>query len=324
DAAASESLARLADARRAENITAATVIHELHELTEIRMAAEMDIHLLTADNSGFGKPGDEPDVGRARHTAECEAAVALSLSRKTTKDMITVANQLTWRLPLIDTAFTTGDLDYPRVRTIALTLARASDSTAHALEADILAAALRCNSRALRENIWRQWIAHDPDEAAAAQKKAVDDERCADIRRGTDGTASLIAKMSMLEGAECDALIQELADTVCPADPRTNTQRRGDALIALFHHEQALTCQCGSDHCPVADATEHHQPRRGPLINVHIDIDTLLGLTDTPATLSDGTVLDPATARLIATDARWQAMLTEMLHAADAYTNTTT
>jgi hypothetical protein len=314
DIAASESLARLADGRRADNVAAAAVVHELHRLSEIRLGEEMDIHLL-----GSSRDDEQPDTARARHITECEAAVALSLSRTATREMITVAGHLAWRLPAVDAAFTVGDIDYPRVRAIANTLSRASDSTVSAIEQDVLAAALRCNVRALTSSIWREWMAHDPAEATAAQKAAVTEERCADIRRGDDGIATLVAKMSMLEGAECDALLEEMAGTVCSRDPRTKKQLRGHALLALFHREESLTCTCGSDICPMAAAGALNPPRRKALLEVHIDIETLLGLGSNPATLADGTVLDPETARLLATDARWQGLLTEMLDAMNEY-----
>ncbi|WP_338888152.1 HNH endonuclease signature motif containing protein [Rhodococcus sovatensis] len=314
DKAASESVTRLAAARRAENRAASVVVHEVHELSEIRLAAEMDVHLLGADHGDM-----EPNVGRAQHSTECDAAVALSLSRTMTREMITVANQLAWRLPTVDAAFTVGDLDYSRVRTIALTLVRASDCTVSALEADVLATALRCNVKALRENIWRLWISHNPEEAAAAQSRAVSEERCADIRRGNDGIATLVSKMTMLEGAECDAILDELARTVCSNDPRTKKQLRGYALLALCHREESLVCQCKTEFCPVATAAQFVAPRRAPLVNIHIDLDTLLGLNENPATLADGTVLDPELVRLLATDARWRALLSDMWDAAQAY-----
>ncbi|MGA9871757.1 MAG: DUF222 domain-containing protein, partial [Rhodococcus sp. (in: high G+C Gram-positive bacteria)] len=314
DTAASESLARLSDGRRADNIAAACVVRELHHLFEIRLGEEMDIHLLGADRGD-----DEPDVSRARRATECEAAVALSVSRTVSREMITVANQLAWRLPAVDAAFAAGDLDYSRVRAIGLTLRRASDGTVSALEAEVLAVALRCNLRSLRENIWKLWIAHNPDEAAAAQKAAVSEERCADIRRGDDGIATLVAKMSILEGAECNSLLDEYSETVCTRDPRTKKQLRGHALLALFHREDSLTCLCNRDDCPFAGAGAAKRPRRGALLNVHVDLETLLGLTGSPATLADGTILDPETARLLATDARWQMFLTEMVDAARSH-----
>ncbi|WP_139279750.1 HNH endonuclease signature motif containing protein [Rhodococcoides yunnanense] len=261
----------------------------------------------------------DPDVYKARIGAECEAAVALSLSRTVTRDMITTGEQLTSRLPAVDAAFTAGDLDYPRARTIALTMAKASDTTVAALEADILAASLRYGVRTLADTIWKYWTAHDPDEASAARRKAESEERGVTIRRGCDGTASLFASMTVVEAAEFDAVLNELVSTVCPKDPRTKKHLRGDALIALAHHEDIIVCQCRTENCPVSGAAERRAPRRPALIKILVDIDTLLGLSDTPATLPDGTVLDAETARLLAENAQWQGFLTEMRDAARAH-----
>ncbi|WP_245819809.1 HNH endonuclease signature motif containing protein [Rhodococcoides yunnanense] len=309
DAAAADSLAVLSATRRAENKSAAAVVHAVHDLTELRFGTEQDIHEL-----GVG----EPDLGFARRAVECEAAVSLSLSRTVTRDMVTVGAQLAWRLPSIDSAFTAGDIDYPRTRAIALTLEKASDKTVSDLEADILAAALRLNTRSLRENIWKAWFAYDHEEASAAQKAAESEERCADVRRGDAGTATLIAKMSSLEGAECNAVLDELTGTVCAKDPRTKKQLRGFALLALVHREEYVACRCGLDECPVTGIANELPDRRKPLIQILMDVETLLGLTNEPATLSDGTVLDPTIARHIAADAQWQIMLTDTLDAARA------
>ncbi|OZF50410.1 HNH endonuclease signature motif containing protein [Rhodococcus sp. 14-2470-1a] len=311
DSAASRSLTRLSDGRRAENRASAVVIHELQDLYEIRLCAEMDVHALGAEHGS-----EEPNVDRARHTVEYEAAVSMSTTRTVARQMIVVANHLFWRLPAIDAAFTAGDLDYGRVRTVVLTLLRASDETVSALEADILAAAQRCAPKALRENIWRRWFQYDPDEAAAAQKAALADERCAEIRRNDSGIATLVSKMSVLEGAECDALLDEYVATVCPKDPRTKKELRGHALLALIHREDALQCRCGSEECPFRGVDAKNPNRRPYLLNIHIDIETILGLNEEPATLSDGTVLDAETVRLLATDSRWQVLLTETLTAA--------
>lgn len=305
DTVAAHLVASLSDRRRAENIAAAAVVHEVHALLEMRMASESEVQ----------ESGGDADVTLAQRAVQCEAAVALSLSRTVVREMMTVGAQLTWRLPAIDSAFAAGDLDYPRVRAIALVVAKASDETVAALEADVLAAALRCGVRGLRERIWTSWIRFAPDEAAAARKATESEERCANITRGDDGMANLMAKISVLEGAECDAILEELAATVCPRDPRTKKQLRGFALIALAHREDVLTCQCGNDFCPGREAPGQLRPRRPHLLQITIDIETLLGLTGEPARLSDGTVLDPDTARLLAEDARWQGLLTEMLDA---------
>ncbi|WP_243636571.1 HNH endonuclease signature motif containing protein [Rhodococcus sp. Eu-32] len=304
DAEASELLATLASNRRAENIAAATMVHNLHALFELRFCTEADIH-----ESGDG----EPDIALAKRTVQCEASVALSLSRTVTSDMMTIGEQLAWRLPAVDGAFTAGDIDYPRVRTIALVLEKASDDTVHAIEDDVLATALHTTVGPLRDRIWSLWIEHDPDEAAAARKKVESEERRADVIRGDDGMATLRARMSSLEGAEINAVLDELAGTVCSRDPRTKKQLRGYAVMALVYRQDFIACMCETDVCPVNGQQEHHSKRRPHLLQVTVDIETLLGLTDRPATLSDGTILDPDTARRLAGDSRLQMILTELI-----------
>lgn len=308
DAVAAELLAGLTDDRRTENKAAAALVMHLFELGEFRFAAEAGIH----------DRGGEADVTRADRAVETEAAVALSLSRTIVRDMITVGKQLHWRMPGICTAFSGGDLDYPRVQTIALVLSKASDDTVRAIEADILASALRYSTKVLRDKIWAHWFDHDKDEANAARISAESEERCAELKASNDGMASLFAKMTALEGAECDSVLEEIAGTVCSRDPRTKRQLRGHALVALIHREDAVACLCGKEDCPVRGAVDLTPKRRPHLLQILISAESLLGLTSEPATLGDGTVLDPETARLIAGDARWQILLTEFLDAAKA------
>ncbi|MCX5043529.1 HNH endonuclease [Aldersonia sp. NBC_00410] len=53
--------------------------------------------------------------------------------------------------------------------------------------------------------------------------------------------------------------------------------------------------------------------RRKPLVQITVDIATLLGLTAEPAYLPGFGPIDPEMARMLASDATWQAMLTELL-----------
>ncbi|MCX5044399.1 HNH endonuclease [Aldersonia sp. NBC_00410] len=93
------------------------------------------------------------------------------------------------------------------------------------------------------------------------------------------------------------------------------TNRRADALLALLHGEAVLRCQCGTDACPRAGLSTG--PRRGHLLQILVDIETLLGLARNPGTLPDGSPLDPELVRTLAEDATWQAILTEMSGLAD-------
>ncbi|OZC52060.1 hypothetical protein CH289_13210 [Rhodococcus sp. RS1C4] len=118
------------------------------------------------------------------------------------------------RLPAILDAFRAGDLDYQRVRTIALVLSKASDNTVRGIEADVLASARRCSIRRLRERIWAHWFDYNEAEALAARKATESEEPCASIKHGADGMATLFAKMTALEGVECNSVLDEIAGTV--------------------------------------------------------------------------------------------------------------
>ncbi|PTR31487.1 alpha/beta hydrolase family protein [Rhodococcus sp. OK519] len=85
-----------------------------------------------------------------------------------------------------------------------------------------------------------------------------------------------------------------------------------DAFVALLHGESALPCTCAKADCPKRGAASMPS-RRKPLVQITVDIATLLGLTASPAHLDGHGPIDPALAQMLAEDATWQAMLTEMV-----------
>ncbi|WP_185981865.1 HNH endonuclease signature motif containing protein, partial [Skermania sp. ID1734] len=116
-----------------------------------------------------------------------------------------------------------------------------------------------------------------------------------------------------LEPDEAEAAWQrvcEVADTVCRYDRRARQYRLADAFTAIMHGETALECTCGRDDCAVAG-----QPvpslRRKPLVQISIDVATLLGLLSNPAYLHGHGPIDAELARQLASDGTWQAMLTQ-------------
>ncbi|MDJ0361415.1 DUF222 domain-containing protein [Rhodococcus sp. H29-C3] len=153
-----------------------------------------------------------------------------------------------------------------------------------------------------------------PRRAAVARALSARTGREVSVRQEGDGTAILRAQLTDLEGAEADALIEEIAGTVCESDPRSLRQLRVDGLLALLHSEEVLECHCErGEQCPAYGNTDAPPPRRGPLVQILVDVQTLLGLTSSPAVLADGTPLDAALARLVAKDAQWQALLTDVV-----------
>ncbi|TSD93656.1 hypothetical protein FOS14_22645 [Skermania sp. ID1734] len=116
-----------------------------------------------------------------------------------------------------------------------------------------------------------------------------------------------------LEPDEAEAAWQrvcEVADTVCRYDRRARQYRLTDAFTAIMHGETALECTCGREDCAVAG-----QPvpslRRKPLVQISIDVATLLGLLSNPAYLHGHGPIDAELARQLASDGTWQAMLTQ-------------
>lgn len=254
------------------------------------------------------------DPGETVRGALCDLAVTMTGTRRDAGVMHDVAERL-HRMPLTALRFVTGSFDWSTVVTITSVLHRASDETISTIEYEVCAAGGRMRPQALRNRIWRLWMRADPDGAAQARETAKSEEVGVRIdRTGPGGISSLIAKITHLEAAEADALIVEIVGTVCKDDPRSTGMLRAAGLMALLHGEHSLACQCDlGDDCPVAGGTDDLPARRGHLLQIVVAVETLLGLSSDPASLADGTPIDPEVARIVATDAKWQAMLTELV-----------
>jgi uncharacterized membrane protein YgcG len=254
------------------------------------------------------------DPGETVRGALCDLAVTMTGTRRDASVVHDVAERL-HRMPLTALRFVTGSFDWSTVVTITSVLHRASDETIAKIEYEVCASGGRMRPQALRNRIWRLWMKADPVGAEAARETAKSEEVGVRIdRTGPGGIASLIAKITDLEAAEADALIVEMVGTVCKGDPRSTGTLRAAGLMALLHGEHSLACQCDrGDDCPVAGAADDIPPRRGHLLQIVVAVETLLGLSSEPATLADGTPIDPEVARIVATDAKWQALLTELV-----------
>ncbi|CCQ15288.1 putative uncharacterized protein [Rhodococcus sp. AW25M09] len=285
--------------RVSENLARAATVLAYCDVLEMRLEA--------AEAAG-GDPGETV------RGALCDLAVTMTGTRRDAVVVHDVAERL-HRMPLTALRFVTGSFDWSTVVTITSVLHRASDETIASIEYEVCAAGGRMRPQALRNRIWRLWMKVDPDGAAAARETAKSEEVGVRIdRTGPGGIASLIAKITDLEAAEADALIVEIVGTVCKGDPRSTGMLRAAGLMALLHGEHSLVCQCDrEDDCPVAGAADDLAPRRGHLLQIVVAVETLLGLSSEPATLADGTPIDPEVARVVATDAKWQAMLTELV-----------
>ncbi|WP_338886832.1 DUF222 domain-containing protein [Rhodococcus sovatensis] len=283
--------------RSRENRSRAQMVETVCEIAEIRFA--------DADTSD----GDPLTVMRS---VVCEVAAALGVSQRVARPLVDVGLTLN-RLPLTALRMVCGVLDWARVTAIASVLGRACDDTIDALEFEALALAETVGPRILRLMLWQMWMDYDPQEASRVRSASVRGQRGLSMTQEGDGSSQLKVTMTDVEGAEAEALIEELVGSVCAQDPRSARELRVDALLALLHGEHALQCRCDrGEQCPQFGVADLPDGRRGHLIQILIEVETLLGLSQTPAVLADGTPLDPELARMLADDGKWQALLVEL------------
>jgi Domain of unknown function (DUF222) len=82
------------------------------------------------------------------------------------------------------------------------------------------------------------------------------------------------------DGQTLDRRLDELAGSVCDADPRSREQRRADALGALAAGAERLVCGCGSADCAATPA-----PKNNLVIHVIAEQASVEGTATTPGVL---------------------------------------
>ncbi|WP_185981580.1 HNH endonuclease signature motif containing protein [Skermania sp. ID1734] len=251
----------------------------------------------------------EDDIVDCGNNAIAEIAVRLGCSCYTAQRMAEVGMQLRLRLPLLREAFARGEIDYARTAAACHRLCGFSADTVSSVESEVVAAARGLAPGPLKSEIDRMLMRAAPDEYAELRADVVQHARR--IRKTPDGE---LARITVdLEAAEAEAVWQrvcEVADTVCRHDRRGRQYRLVDAFMAIAHGENALACSCEREDCPVAGrAAPAH--RRKPLVQITIDVVTLLGLVSNPAYLAGHGPIDPELARQLAADGTWQLLLVE-------------
>ncbi|MDV6263341.1 DUF222 domain-containing protein [Rhodococcoides yunnanense] len=242
-----------------------------------------------------------------------EMATALGCSNTVAESYVSVGVALHTRLPLLKTAFETGQVDLPRVRTVCRILDNLSDDIVKKVEDEIVEAARRHPPGPLEKEIWDILLRVAPEEAAALREFA---KRFRHVSYSPAGELARIrAELTAPEAAAAWQLLEEMADTVCSKDPRGKKERLCDAFMARMHGEPRLACLCQRDDCPKKDAAL--PDRRVPLTMVTVDIATLLGLLANPAYLAGHGSIDPDLARELARNSHWQVLLTEAVTLAE-------
>ncbi|MGF0309197.1 DUF222 domain-containing protein [Rhodococcus sp. IEGM1428] len=242
-----------------------------------------------------------------------EMAVALGCSATVAESYVSVGVALHTRLPLLRAAFEAGEIDLPRVRTVCRILDNLSDDIVTSVEDEIVEAARRSSPGPLEKEIWDILLRVAPEEAAALREFA---KRFRHVSYSPAGELARIrAELTAPEAAAAWQLLEEMADTLCPKDPRGKQDRLCDAFMARMHGKSRLACLCQRDGCPKKDAAL--PDRRVPLTMITVDIATLIGLLANPAYLAGHGSIDPDLARELARNSQWQILLTDAVTLAE-------
>jgi len=259
-------LDQLCSAGRAENQAAARRLEFIGELFEVRRAERGEEEHWAVDTWAA--------VG-----AEIAAALRISLGKAGSYISYGLAMR---RLPAVAAVFAAGDIDMASFQTVVYRTELVTDEAARTeIDTRIAAWAARWPSmsrgRLIRE-IDRIVAARDPDAVRRIKERTRD--RDVTIWDNKDGTADVSGRLFGTDAHLLDKRLDELAATVCDADPRTKANRRADALGALAAGAERLMCRCAEPQCPASAPT-----RSGVVIHIVAEDATLQGNSDRPGYL---------------------------------------
>lgn len=258
---------------------------------------------------------EDPDCGYMIITGlqrtSAEVAAAMKLSARGAGILVTHAEALDTRLPKVRALLIDGRIDW---RTVQIILSRTD------LVTDSTTIAALDTKLAQQITRWRTWSRRnvinevdslirllDPD--AAKERERAEDRRHITVSAQPDGTAKIEGVVAAQTGVAIDTRLDQLANSVCPTDPRTHDQRRADASQAMANGTP-LACLCTTCQ-PVEPASARGRPASTPsvVINVITDQATLLGGANRPGYLTGFGVIDADQVRALARGASVRTLL---------------
>lgn len=255
------------------------------------------IGVLVDRHADLGKP-DERDhhaLDRWDRVAS-EVAAAQGITHALASSQMRYAQVLRHRLRAVAERFAAGDLDF---RTVALIINRTELVDDEAVVARVDAAIVRALPRWARWSHKRITAALDAlvlhfDQDAVRRNRSATDKRHLEIRPLGNGepVAEVWGTLQAVHAVALDKRLDLLAGTVCPADPRSKTQRRADAVGALTQGLNRMRCACGHPDCSGRDTADVPV-----VVNVVINQSTLAGSDDCPAHVPGFGVLAAESAR---------------------------
>ncbi|CAJ1509611.1 HNH endonuclease signature motif containing protein [[Mycobacterium] burgundiense] len=219
-----------------------------------------------------------------------EVAATLRVSLGIGKSYLRYATAMRYRLPKVGAVFEAGDIDYRLFQTIVFRTFLITDLDAlDKVDGQIAARAPRWPSmtrRKLAAKIDTIVARVDPD--AVRRSKELAEDRFVKVEDSDAGMAEVVGRMFDTTSKALDRRLNELAATVCEADPRTRDQRRADAIEALVAGTDRMPCRCDSADCPAATKT---RPPGTVVIHVVAEQGSLDGTSQTPAVVAGSDAL---------------------------------
>lgn len=183
-----------------------------------------------------------------------QVAAALQCSIAMGSSYLRYAMALRDRLPEVGKAFLAGDIDYRAFQTVVFRTDLITDGDALTRVDALLSVRLSQSPSLTRGRLSGEVdrVVARIDRDAVRRAREVIRDRFIDVNTEETGMAYVTGSVLNTAGRALDRRLNEIADTVCEADPRTREQRRADALGALAGGADRLVCGCGSADC---DAT---------------------------------------------------------------------
>lgn len=260
--------------------------------TEARAAAERLVavgELFVSRCRRFGECADWS--ADAWQVVAAQVAATLNCSVALGSSYLRYALAMRDRLPQVGGVFLAGDIDYRAFQTIVFRTDLVTDVDVLA-KVDARVAALVSR----RPSLTRGGLANAVDQVVAsvdadAVRRAADAaaDRYVDVLANESGMAWVEGNVIATAGQAFDRRLDALADTVCPADPRSRRQRRADALEAMAAGAARLACRCGSPECAGSSRAASNV-----VIHLVADQSTVAGTGSRPAVLAGRQGLIPA------------------------------
>jgi hypothetical protein len=210
-----------------------------------------------------------------------EVAAAQGISRGRAAGQLRYGLALAERLPKLGALFASGDVDFRVISAAVFRTELMTDDAALTRLNDWLARnASRWSRWSYRKivEVLDYWI-QKLEPAAVRMARETEESRHIDIAPLHSGMAEIWGDVRAPDAVAFDRRLDELAATVCPADPRTKAQRRADALAALAARATAMPCACGSPDCP---ATKQDATVGDVVIHVLAEAGTVCGASTAP------------------------------------------